>query len=764
MVSNAAQLETEAPKAPGRAKVSGTVIGLTFTVAVFVSAALLFVVEPMFGKMVLPRLGGSPAVWTTCMVFFQGALLLGYLYAHIGPRWLGLRRHTLVHIALLALGLLVLPIHVAEVSGTFRLQYPTIWLLAVLSVSLGIPFVLLSSTGPLLQLWFSHTPHPEADNPYFLYAASNAGSLLALLSYPILIEPAINLRGQAAFWSIGYLLLIVLVVVSAWYQKRTGLPLPSTAPSSIPVAAAIRTSTRLRWILLAFVPSSFFLALTTYVTTDVAAVPLLWIVPLVLYLLSFTIVFGRRALAWEKLLRWQAIGLIALAIVDFWGASNSAPWLLPLHLAVFFITALVCHGELASTKPPTSHLTDFYLCLAIGGALGGVFNALVAPAVFHTVFEYPLTLLIACAVRPLFAGTRPRRMVWDLVLIAAASGLLLASRMPELPVLGFGLIASAVLAIICLRVSRDPAMFALGVGGVVVAGIADRMSVHGTLLKERNFFGVREVRADTQRHMHVLMHGTTKHGAQSTDPVQRMHATSYYYPEGPFGDAFRALPPVPGRRVAVLGLGAGGLAAYAQPGEKWTFYEIDPDIAKVARNPKYFTYLQDTPATVDITLGDGRLSLAQMPSHYYDLIVGDAFSSDAIPVHLLTLEAFSMYLSKLSENGVLLFHLSNRYLELEPVLAQMIRSTGVVGLIRVNTGLTAKVIKSGADPSILAVVARRSSSLSGLQGLRGWRPLRLQKGVGLWTDDFSNIFTVFHLPTKARRNALGADKPAHPVH
>jgi hypothetical protein len=764
MVSNAAQLAAEAPKIPGRAKVSGAVIGLTFTVAVFVSAALLFVVEPMFGKMVLPRLGGSPAVWTTCMVFFQGALLLGYLYAHIGPRLLGLRRHTLVHIALLALGLLVLPIHVAEVSGAFRLEHPTIWLLTVLSASLGIPFVLLSSTGPLLQVWFSHTPHPEADNPYFLYAASNAGSLLALVSYPILIEPAINLKGQSAFWSIGYLLLIVLVAVSAWYQKRTGLPLPNTAQSSMPAAAvAISTRTRLRWIFLAFVPSSFFLALTTYVTTDVAAVPLLWIVPLVLYLLSFTIVFGRRAFPWEKLLPWQAIGLIALAIVDFWGASNSAPWLLPLHLTVFFITALVCHGELAATKPPTSHLTDFYLCLALGGALGGVFNALVAPAVFHTVFEYPLTLLVACAVRPRFTKSRSRRLILDLVLVAAASAVLVASRIAaERPVLGYALIASAVLATICLRLSRDPALFALGVGGIVVAGIADQMSVHGTLFKERNFFGVREVRADTQRNMHLLMHGTTKHGAQSTDPIKRRQATSYYYPDGPFGDAFRALPSVPGRRVAVLGLGAGGLAAYAQPGEKWTFYEIDPDIAKLARNPKYFTYLQDTPATVDITLGDGRLSLAQVPNHSYDLIVGDAFSSDAIPVHLLTLEAFTMYLSKLSEDGVLLFHLSNRYLELEPVLAQMIRSTGVVGLIRINTGLPAKVINSGADPSILAVVARRSLYLSRLEGVRGWRPLHLQNGVSLWTDDFSNIFTVFHLPTKARRNALGADKGAAP--
>jgi hypothetical protein len=728
-------------------------MGLAFTLAVFVSAALLFVVEPMFGKLVLPLLGGSPAVWITCMLFFQGALLLGYLYAHVGPRWLGVRPHALLHIGLLALCWLLLPIRVAEAQGALRLNHPNVWLLWVLSVSLGAPFVLLSSTGPLLQLWFSRTSHPEADNPYFLYAASNAGSLLALLSYPFLIEPAIPLKGQAAWWSVGYLVLVVLVALSAAYQKRQVLHLANPAGSRVPLSH-IETRTIVRWILLAFVPSSFFLALTTYVTTDVAAVPLLWIVPLVLYLLSFTIVFGRRTFPWTKLLPWQAVGLIALAVVDFWGASGSAPWLLPLHLIVFFLTALVCHGELAATRPPASRLTEFYLCVAIGGVVGGIFNALVAPAVFDSVLEYPLTLLIACAVRPRPAESSPRHPAWDLALIACASAVLVAVRVDigDRPAVGVALIASALVAVICLRMSRDSARFTLAIGGVVIAGVVARTSLSGILLKERNFFGVREVRTDARKQMHLLMHGTTKHGAQSTDPARRREPLSYYSRPGPLGDIFGALPSAAGRRVAVIGLGAGEMTAYARAGEQWTFYEIDPDIARVARDGRYFTYLQDTPATVDIVLGDGRLSLAKAPSHHYDLIAVDAFSSDAIPVHLLTLEALSIYQGRLTESGVLVFHLSNRYLDLEPVLGRLIQTAGLSGVIRANIGLDRKALEAGGDPSIWAAIALRASSLSALESKEGWRPLHIREGVALWTDDFSNIFSVFHLPTKGRKH------------
>ena len=720
-----------------------------FTLAVFVSAGLLFIVEPMFGKMVLPLLGGSPAVWTTCMLFFQGALLLGYVYAHVGPQWLGVRRHLVLHLALLALALLLLPLGVTEPFLGLREEHPTFWLLGVLTVSLGVPFILLSSTGPLLQVWFSKTSDPEAHNPYFLYAASNAGSLLALMSYPFLLEPTISLSGQAQLWSWGYFLLVGLVAVSAVYSGvRAGgsEQVNVTADQASPVTR----STKLRWTMLAFVPSSFLLALTTYVTTDVAAVPLLWILPLVLYLLSFTMVFARRpVVSHTALIRWQPIGLILLSILVFWGNSASAPWLLPLHLIVFFVTALVCHGELSATKPAVARLTDFYLCIAVGGLLGGVFNALIAPAVFESVLEYPVTLLIASALRPespdKVAG-RSRR--WDLALIAFACVVLVATRAGsgDRPVTAAAILASGIAAVICLRMSRDRARFTLAIAGMVLAGLVADAARRNVLLRERNFFGVREVREDVVQRKRVLMHGTTKHGAQSFDPGKRGEPLSYYNRQGPLGDVFRAFPSAPGRRIAVVGLGAGTMAAYAGAGEKWTFFEIDPDIARVAGDTTFFTYLGQAPAEFEIILGDGRLSLAEVPDHHFDLVVLDAFSSDAIPTHLLTREALGVYRSKLRDGGVLVFHLSNRYLDLEPVLGRVIRSVGDSGLIRVNTGRTPELLKSGGDPSIWAAVAPRVSSLRALQDDERWKPLRNQAGIGLWTDDFTNIFSVFRFP------------------
>ncbi len=730
---------------------------LLFTLAVFLSAALLFAVEPMFGKMVLPLLGGSPAVWTTCMLFFQGALLLGYLYAHWGPRWLGLRRHTLVHIGLLTLCLLNLPISVAGASGGVRFEHPNAWLLWVLTISLGAPFTLLSSTGPLLQVWFSRTTHLQAENPYFLYAASNLGSMLALLSYPFVLEPLIPLQGQSRLWSIGYLLLILLVVTAAVYLKRGSVGEDRDRTGEL--APRVPTRTMLRWTLLAFVPSSFFLALTTHLTTDVAAVPLLWIVPLVLYLLSFTMVFGRRSiLSHSVLVRWQPIGLILLAVLDFWGPSASGLLVLPFHLSVFFlivffVTALVCHGELARTKPQVARLTDFYLCLAVGGVLGGVFNAVVAPAFFDTILEYPITLLLACAVRPRIAQPEPgtRARYRDAALIGFGCAILLVTRfgLDDRPIVAAVLAASAIAAVICLRVSRDPLRFTFAVAGVLFAGYAVRETAPRVVLRERNFFGVRKVIYDARHRTRVLLHGTTRHGAQSTEPSRRRQPASYYYRGGPPGDFFSEVPSSPGRKVAVIGLGAGSLAAYGRAGEQWTFYEIDPDIARLAQDTSYFTYLHDSPARVKIVLGDGRLSMLKAPREYYDLIVLDAFTSDAIPIHLLTSEALSVYLSRLAPDGVLLFHLSNRYLDLEPVVARSIQWGKLSGLIRVNTNLAPKDIAADGNPSVWSAASREESRLRALRADPRWRALRTREDVTLWTDDFSNIFKVFHLPGMA---------------
>jgi hypothetical protein len=742
-------------------------VGLAFTLTVFLSAALLFLVEPMFGKMVLPLLGGTPAVWTTCMLFFQGALLLGYLYAHVGPRWLGLRWHTTLHIALLAAAVLLLPVSVAGTASTFRLEHPTAWLLWVLFASLGAPFTLLSSTGPLLQVWFSKTSHPEAIDPYFLYGASNAGSLLALLSYPFVLEPNATLHQQARWWSLGYFVLVALVVLAA-IIFRSSMRVGREAAIDPPPVRRLETRTIARWILLAFVPSSFFLALTTYLTTDVAAVPLLWVIPLVLYLLSFIVVFGRRVLiAYPVLLRWQAIGLICLVVFTWWGPSSWAP-LFVLHVLVFFLTAVICHGELAQTRPAASQLTEFYLCLAIGGVLGGVFNALLAPALFNAVLEYPLTLLLACAVRPpLSTGPSQQRKLsnWALIIVGIVVLGALRAVMEDHPSKGLVLLASALAAVMCLRVSRDSLRFSVAAAAVLVVGSFDRDLDGKTLVQERNFFGVREVRDEFQHQMRILRHGTTKHGAQSTDPRRRREPTSYYYRQGPIGDVFRAKPAVPGRNIAVIGLGAGGLAAYAGKDEHWTFYEIDPAIARLARDSRYFTYLHDSPASLNIVLGDGRLSIANAPDHKYDLIVIDAFSSDAIPLHLLTQEAFSIYLSKLSERGLLVFHLSNRYLDLEPVVARLVQAAGLTGLIRVNTQVTKQESQCGADGSIWAATAVRDWDLAPLRGGNQWRPVRTREDVALWTDNFSNVFKVFHLrfpgwkktsPTESKARSEGA--------
>jgi hypothetical protein len=757
MTSNFAPVDFEAgPRTTSKAIPQARFLGLVFTSSVFLSAALLFIVEPMFGKMVLPLLGGSPAVWTTCMLFFQAALLLGYGYAHVGPAWLGLRRHTVVHLGLLALCLVLLPIGITQVADGLRVDHPTVWLLLILVTSVGAPFVLLSSTGPLLQVWFSRTSHPSAHNPYFLYAASNAGSLIALLSYPFVIEPRITLGGQTRLWTIGYLALVVLVLTSAVSLRG---PAPNLDLSSAPgLTARLERRTMLRWTVLAFVPSSFFLALTTYITTDIAAVPLLWVIPLVLYLLSFTLVFGRRRwIPHSFWVRWQPVGLIVLAIIEFWGASASAPWLLPFHLLVFFATAMVCHGELAATKPDPSRLTDFYLCIGVGGVLGGIFNAVIAPAFFHSVLEYPLTILIACMVRPRLTA-RSSIARWDAALIVAACALIVWTRLsdPDRPATAAVVVSSALVAVACLRVSRDPAWFSSAIGLVVLAGVITQEAQRGVLLKERNFFGVREVREDSKNQMRWLMHGTTNHGAQSTDPAKRREPVTYYYRGGPIGDIFRAFPSTPGRRVAVIGLGAGNLATYAGAGEEWTFYEIDPDIARVALDTTYFTYLHDTPAKVRMVLGDGRLSIAQAPDHYYDLILLDAFSSDAIPTHLLTREAFSVYRSKLSEGGLIAWHLSNRYLDLEPVLGRLTEDLGLAGLIRVNVDRKIEQEFNGY-PTVWSAIAENRAHLGSLQTSPSWRPLHVREGLKLWTDDFSNIFSVFiwSVPRMERLKAGG---------
>jgi hypothetical protein len=722
---------------------------VVFTISIFTSAFLLFLIQPLFGKMALPLLGGSPAVWNTCMLFFQTTLLAGYAYAHLSTRLLGVRRQAALHFVVLCAALLTLPIGIASGWYSPSVSSPALWLLGLLTVSIGLPFFVLSSSGPLFQKWFANTRHPDANNPYFLYAASNLGSLLALVAYPLLLEPRLTVWQQSWVWSAGFGLLTVLVASCGLLLWREYSPeRVAHVPAVERKQATISPMRRLRWLALAFVPSSLLLGTTTYITTDIAAVPFLWVLPLALYLLTFVLVFARNPpIGQQIIMRVHPFVLIPLVAFIALGASHFPTPFLLLHLIVFFVSVMICHGELAADRPSTAHLTEFYLWMSVGGALGGAFNVLIAPRVFTSITEYPLALVLVCLLRPNLSSVRTKRQrTMDLVLplllgTTVLGGLLLP------PIAGNRMImvgaTMMVIGLSLLAFSDRPSRMALGVGAVFLAGAVGAQGSTTTLLRERTFFGTHRVLLDSDLQRHVLMHGTTVHGHQSLDPDKRLEPTTYYHAAGPVGQLFSALrAQTPSLRVAAIGLGSGTLACHGWSTDRWTFFEIDPLVERIARDPRYFTFLRDCPPpSPGVVLGDARLTLQERADAASDLIIVDAFSSDAIPVHLLTREAVDLYMNKLAPGGILAVHVSNRYLDLEPVLAGIQQSAMLAGLIsrfRPDEALTA----AGATPSDWVVLARSASDLGRLNTEPLWRELRAQAGVAAWTDDFSSIWSV----------------------
>ncbi|HSU12502.1 fused MFS/spermidine synthase [Longimicrobium sp.] len=723
---------------------------VVFTASIFTSAFLLFLVQPMFSRFVLPLLGGTPAVWNTCMLFFQAALLGGYLYAHVGAQKLGVRRQAAVHVVLLAVAALLLPISVAGAAPRGG-QEPIAWLLLLMLTTVGLPFLVLSATGPMLQKWFAETGHPRAANPYWLYAASNLGSMLALLGYPFLMEPRLRLMEQSRAWAVGYGVLAVLVVLSAvalWRLSPAADPastVPAGAGASIDAAATtpVAARERLIWIGLAAIPSSLLLSVTTFITTDVAPVPLLWVVPLAIYLLSFTLAFAARPpLKHKWMLAAEPFFIAAVSLLLMYGFTRRPMQVIPMHLLALFVVAMVCHGELARRRPSVSHLTEFYLWIAVGGVLGGIFNVLVAPLVFTRTWEYPVVLTLACLARPWPTAPRTnRQMLMNLLRTAAfVFALLLVSRQ-DVPGIPPGLqlpLAAAVMALVSAGLGRAPLWLALCIGTSLVIRTAFVLKSEPTLLAHRSFYGRFAVlNAPEMGGFHTLYHGSTLHGAQSMDPARRREPLTYYARGGPLGQLFAAKAPEDGRRrVAVVGLGTGTLAAYSNAGEDWTFYEIDPGILKMASDRRYFTYLSDSPARMRVVLGDARLSMAHAPPHGYDMILVDAFNSDAIPVHLLTREALGVYLDKLAPGGIIMLHLSNRYLELESVVAALAKDRGVAARIG-ETNLRGFYISA----SSWAGVARSDADFGVLR--TEWRPAVNRRHVAPWTDDFSSILSVW---------------------
>jgi hypothetical protein len=948
---------------------------LVFALTLFTSASLLFLVQPMVGKMITPLLGGTPAVWNTCMVFFQALLLVGYAYAHVATAWLGARKQAVLHLLVLLTPLFFFPLAVDRSKALTADRDPITTVLLLLTLSVGVPFLVVSTSAPLLQKWFASTDHPAAKDPYFLYGASNFGSMLALLGYPAVVEPWLSLVDQRLLWCVGYGLLAVLVgacAVGLWRSapapEPTGeapppvgaeasLPVPPVAFTGRPMTRRDRDSRkvastavakrpaepsrpaaldgrltawrRFRWVALAAVPSSLMLGATTYMTTDIAAIPLLWVLPLTLYLLSFILVFskisetvqavsvcvtavaGLAAVAWivptyidKTQFGWLpavvwlvcAVGVLASLRLAFFrdsrlihrafvlalpllillllfvmlssgGRPRSIVFTLLLHLVTLFAVAMVCHGELALDRPSPRHLTEFFLWMSVGGVVGGLFNALVAPLVFNGIVEYQLAMVVACFLVPPLAAPAKEggwNVTADMVLLglfASIGGLLVVLRVRDgnlefgalsgrtgvliaaallggaavalgnlyrtrerspaayldaaLPlalvllvaglywgltsravwprVVGFaskihmedkrlwGVLTFGVPAVLCYTFIERPVRFGLSVGALTLATAVCAMVEYRPEFQQRSFFGVLKVEKETKVLASgslltsvTLMHGTTWHGTQhryeadpDLDTYWRQEPLSYYTHTGPVGHVFAAYNTA-SRPFGVIGLGTGTMASYGLKGQHVTFYDIDPVVRGISFDTdKYFTYVSDARergAMLDLVMGDARLTMERQEltdEEKYGLLVVDAFSSDAIPVHLITWEALQLYLDRLRPDGIVLFHISNRYLNLQPVLANFVQKGGLAGYV-FNDDDEESV--PGKARSTWVAIARKPEDLDRLVNEPRWEKVRpallaatLSVGnlkvpwksltpdpkVGVWTDDYSNLLSVF---------------------
>lgn len=705
-----------------------------FPVTLFFSAALLFLVEPMIARMLLPSLGGTPAVWNTCLVFFQATLLGGYLYARLITRALAPRAQVALHASILAAAAIVLPVGI-RTSGKLPSSSPVFWLLSTLALSVGLPFLALAATNPLVQSWFARASARTSD-PYRLYSASNLGSFAGLLSYPVLIERTFALDAQSRLWTLGYAIVAVLVICCGGFAWRASRAEPPEGVGSV------ERLERLRWVALAFIPASLTLSVTAYISADIAAIPLVWILPLSLYLISLVIAFARPGVGRATRL-FLPVAVLAPFICLLTESTRPGALQIPVHLVAFFLVSLACHQALASRRPDRRLLPEFYVWVAAGGAAAGLFNVLAAPILFRTPAEYPIGLLLGC-----YAGTRgdlARRVTW----IDAAVPVVAGAMVPVCGVLAVYLgWAPSVLLTKGLTFGPPllfaafcwawPLRFVAALGAILLAGDFATLAANQTLHVERSFFGVHRVMLDDTQSFHEMVDGNTIHGIQPVDRARRRDCLSYYSRSGPVGQTFAMLRGArEPRDIAVLGLGAGVLACYATARQRWTFFEIDPIVETIARTPEYFTYLADAPAAVRVVLGDARLSLDRETAESYNVIILDVFSSDAIPVHLLTREALDVYLRHLSAGGVILFHTSNVYLDLVPIVARVTREAGLVALVEHHAPGDA-AMQLGIFPSEWVVVSRHLDDLGSLPEDGRWEPA-FGSGASLWTDRFSNV-------------------------
>ncbi len=726
-----------------------------FTVTSFLSAFLLFSIQPLFAKMALPVLGGAPSVWAVALCFFQGALLAGYCYAHGLTRFVSMRTTGFAHLALCAAGALVLPIAIPSGWGEPPPGDPYLWQLGLFTVAVGLPFAAVAANAPLLQAWFAATGHSHGRDPYFLYAASNLGSLLALLSYPFALEPLLGLRAMSLAWTFGFAALAVALALCFWLVWRAPGGSGVEPKAGAAGDAAVSWRGRAAWVGLAFVPSGLLTAFTAHISTDVASAPLLWVIPLSLYLLTFVLVFRARPLIPPRVLLAVHLAAIVSALL-FLAQTKWDKWLQTsiVGAVAFAVSALVAHRALYEARPAASRLTEFYLWMAFGGVLGGLFSALAAPWLFSEIYEYPILLALSMACRPgaarlprsqmEFAAVAGSLMVGGVVLWEASRGVARFGLDPG--AWGLTIYVAAIFGALTLAAWRSPILqFAMAATMCLAVVVSPSAVKRGEA--RRSYFGVYRVALSPDGEFNVLTHGTTLHGAQRVrdadgNEVADITPGTYYYPGSPMakaiGIARGRLAAEEGRvgRYGVVGLGSGSLACLSKPGERWRFFEIDPVVVAISTSSGYFTYLDNCQPKPDIVLGDARLTIAKEPDASYDLIVVDAFTSDAIPVHLMTVEAVRLYLSKLGDKGVAVLHISNRYLDLDRVLgAELDLLPGVHGLLVSDD---AAIGTYDQTTSTVAVFSKNAEALDSFRALPGASDFERGK-LSPWTDDSSDI-------------------------
>lgn len=700
-----------------------------YTLTIFASAFLLFAVQPMAGKLLLPRLGGVPGAWTACLLFFQAALLVGYSYVWVGARALSPRARVVVHLALVLVPVVAL-VPFAWPDGPVGVspaESPATWALLFLALNVNAAFTVLSTTGPLLQHWLAQS---SSRRPYFLYAASNAGSLGALLVYPFVVEPWLDVSAQIAVFRVGLVVVAVGIAAAGVFVLRAP---PRAVEASSPSAPSEPLSWRRRasWVGLAFVPTMLLAGASGHLSLDLAPVPLLWVVPLALYLLSFVLAFSERVPAPPP---WVGRGACLVAVVLVFVSvthANEPVWLLALlHVAFLAAGSWIAHRRLADDAPDPRHLPEFYAWIALGGVLGTLASGLLAPAILPDLWEYPAAIALACATRAVEGVVRPDRpFTSDLPHVAAVGALVVAGALAT-PLLGFDDARLAALAgfgpavIYAYRWMPLRRRYTLCLLALVVAG-AWTQDRGERRLSTRSFFGVlRVVDSPDERH---LLHGTTLHGSQRLAERDRCVPLAYYVREGPLGWAFEAHR-ARGRsgRTLAVGLGTGSIACYAAPDEPWRFVEINPDVLRVAGDPEWFTYLRESPSErIELSLGDGRIGIEEETDGELSVLVVDAFNSDSVPVHLLTREAIRLYLEKLEPGGWALLHLSNRVLDLQRVLSDVVTAEGAAAVI------------AETEHATWAVVARRREDLAGLDAR--FVPLPAGEASRAWTDRFSSL-------------------------